>query len=160
MQRPLDVDCPDSAAHPPYRKFELTRADGVALRERAATAWLFSLVGGALMAVFGLFVTKAGFDLLYPRVTTNEGQALITQGMIIAAAGLLVLLGSAAFYFMPDQRRSWAALVVALSILGWLEAVSFAIGQAWNDLYLAISIGPVLGLTGGLLGAILRPAQG
>jgi len=122
--------------------------------ERAATGWLFSLVGGALLAILGAFVVNAGFVLLYPTPTGTEGQALVTQGMIIAAAGLLVLLGSGAFYLMPDQRRKWAALVVALSVLGWAEAAAFSTGQGWNELVLAISIGPVLGLVGGILGML------
>ena len=130
----------------------LAATDAEALREWAATGWLFSLVGGALLALFGALVTKSGFDLLYPTVTGTEGQAVVTQGMIIAAAGLLVLFGSAAFYLMPDQRRNWAVLVSALSVLGWAESGAFAIGQGWNELFLGISIGPVLGLIGGVLG--------
>ena len=136
-------------------------ADAGPLKERSGTGWLFSLVGGALTALFGAFVINTGFGKLLPLSgATDAGQTLVNEGMIIVAAGLLVLFGSVAFYAMPDQRRNWAGLVVALSILGWIESAAFVVSWNVGELYLAISIGPILGLLGGILGVLGTPASG
>ena len=125
------------------------------MKDRSSTARLSSLVGGSLTALLGGFVTKAGFDLLFPS-RTGAGEALVNEGMIIVAAGLLVVIGSDVFYRMPEQRRAWAAFVVALAILGWAQSAAVALGQGLSGLFFAASIGPILSLVGGIL-AFQRP---
>ncbi len=142
----------------------MAEGNAATLQERTATGWLFSLVGGALMAILGVFFVNAGFAALssLPAANTTGIEAaerVITQGMLVLAAGLLVLFGSAAFYVMPDQRRNWAILLVALSALGWFELGTLA-GAGLEDLAVAISIGPVLGLLGGILGLLWSQSPG
>ena len=126
-----------------------------AMKDRSSTARLSSLVGGLLMALFGAFVTKAGFDLLYP-TRTGAGEALVNEGMIILAAGLLILAGGGILHQLTEQRRAWAAFVIALAILGWAQGAAFALGSELPGLFFAASIGPILSLVGGIL-AFQRP---
>ena len=126
-----------------------------AVKDRSSTARLSSLVGGLLMALFGAFVTKAGFDLLYP-ARTGAGEALVNEGMIILAAGLLILVGGGLLHQLTEQRRAWAAFVLALAILGWVQGAAFALGSGLPGLFFAASIGPILSLVGGIL-AFQRP---
>jgi hypothetical protein len=128
------------------------------VKERSATGWLLSLVGGALIAILGVFVISSGFATLFapaPGTATD----LVNEGMVLTATGLLILIGSVAFYTIPDQRRNWAALVFALSALAWVESAAFVASQNVVDLALSVSIGPVLGFVGGILGIVGTPAD-
>ena len=127
------------------------------LKERSATGWLFSLVGGSLIAILGVFVVNAGFGPLFAASPPGTATDLVNEGMVLTATGLLVLIGSVAFYTIPDQRRNWAALVFALSALAWIESAAFVASQNLADLALTVSIGPVLGLIGGILGVVGTP---
>ena len=110
-----------------------------------------------MTAIFGAFVTKAGFDLLYPvRTGAGAGEALVNEGMIILAAGLLILIGGGILHQMTAQRRAWAGFVIALAILGWAQGAAFALGSGLPGLFFAASIGPILSLVGGIL-AFQRP---
>src|SRR2546426_7060849 len=55
-----------------HRKLELAGADAEALRvERAATRWLFSLVGGALIAILGTPFLTRGVTVLLPAAANS-----------------------------------------------------------------------------------------
>lgn len=110
------------------------------------------------MALFGAFVTKAGFDLLYPS-RTGAGEALVNEGMIVLAAGLLIVVGGGVIHAMSEQRRAWSAFVVALAFLGWAQAIAFILGSGLPELLFAASIGPILSLFGGVLGIQAPPAE-
>jgi len=126
------------------------------VKDRSGTARLSSVVGGLLMVLFGAFVTKTGFELLFPSPTAG-GEAFVNEGMIIVATGLLIAIGSEILARLPEQRRGWGAFVIVLALVGWVQAAAFAFGEGLPNLLLAASVGPVLAIFGGVL-AIQSPS--
>ena len=110
------------------------------------------------MALFGAFVTKAGFDLLFPS-RTAAGEAFVNEGMIIVAAGLLIVVGSEILYRIPEQRRAWAAFVIVLAVLGWVQSAAFVLGEGLSNMFFAASVGPILSLFGGILAIQRAPPE-
>ena len=102
------------------------------------------------MALFGAFVTKIGFDLLFP-VRAGPGEAFVNEGMILIALGLLIAIGSDILYRILDQRRGWAAFVIVLAAIGWVQGAAFAFGEGQPNLFFAASVGPILSIFGGVL---------
>ena len=113
------------------------------MTSKPTTAFALSLVGGIFVLLGGLSVMMLGAILSFLPIL-GKGFALV--GDIGALCGVVMLVGGALMYVMPDRHLIWGILVLVFSILSWVGAIG------------GFAIGFLLGLVGGILGIVWKPS--
>ena len=112
---------------------------------------VLSLIGGIFVIFGGLFIAFVGslvasFGYL-ANGGANPGTAVTIAGVTGIIFGLIMIVGAAMMYSNPKSAKMWGIIVLILSILSWFTAVG------------GLVIGFLLGLIGGILAIIFKPAM-
>ena len=118
--------------------------------EKPTAAMVLSLIGGICVMLGGAFIAFVGsivssFGYL-ANGGTNGGTLVTVFGVVGIIMGIIMVVGGFMMYSKPTSAKMWGIIVLILSILSWVTAVG------------GLVIGFLLGLIGGILAIVFKPA--
>jgi hypothetical protein len=120
------------------------------LADKPTAAMVLSLIGGIFVILGGLFIAFVGsFVASFGYLANggaNPGTAVTIVGVVGIIFGIIMIVGAAMMYSNPKSAKMWGIIVLILSILSWFTAVG------------GLVIGFLLGLIGGILAIVFKPA--
>jgi len=114
---------------------------------RPRSAFLFSLVGGALVVIGGLDLLLPEIPSTFCWIDTFCQPAMSPWGVIGMLWGSLMMACASQLYMKPHHHIKWGSLIVLLSLLSWIGAQG------------GFGVGFVLGLCGGIGGMLWNPSR-
>ncbi len=119
--------------------------------EKPTAAMVLSIIGGLLILLAGVvFLAVAEFleALLLISLETLDVDPVATVqiiGIIGVLLGIIIIVGGVMMYSRPASSTVWGVIILVLSLVSIIAMGGFFIGL-------------VLGLVGGILGIVFKPA--
>jgi len=119
------------------------------LAEKPTAAFVLSLIGGIFVLLGGIFVAFVGSIISSISVVGagSAGSTVLIIGVVGVIFGLIMIVGGVMMYSKPSSAKMWGVIVLVLSILSWVVAAG------------GLFIGFLLGLIGGILALVFKPAM-
>jgi hypothetical protein len=107
---------------------------------RPTVAWILSLASGIIILLLGSLASGALF-------------------LPVLISGVLLLAGGVMLYFRPSSRALWSVLVLVVAVADLAGIAYIFFSPSVGGVTLLGSLGPLLGLVGGVAGLLWKPAE-
>ena len=114
------------------------------MAEKPTAAFVLSLIGGIFVILGALLWVSIGSVLAF--LSLDIGLNATMMGVVGLIFGLIMIVGGVMMYVRPPQHVMWGAIVLILAIV----SIPFS--------FAGLLIGFILGLVGGILGLVFKPA--
>jgi hypothetical protein len=114
-------------------------------QQKPTTAMVLSIIGGIFILCGGILFLAAGAFISGLSFVASGFLAIF--GVIGAIIGLVTILGGVMLNSHPENKKTWGAAIIAMSIISWV----FAAG--------GFVIGFILALIGGILALTWKPTM-
>jgi hypothetical protein len=107
---------------------------------RPTVAWILSLASGIIILLLGSLASGALF-------------------LPVLISGVLLLAGGVMLYFRPSSRALWSVLVLVVAVADLAGIAYIFFSPSVGGVTLLGSLGPLLGLAGGVAGLLWKPTE-